>query len=232
MAGQTKALVLEPCPELSEAYSRTLTGEGLSVTASPDGAGAVQAVRDEEPDFVILGVGRPDLDGFEVCRRIREFSDAYIIMTSARASEMDRVVGLSIGADDYLTRPFSDLELAARIRAMRRRPRAATREAELRRFGRISIDRPAREVRIDGSVVDLTRVEFDILDMLSSAPRRVFRRAQILDRVWGGSWYGDDHVIDVHMGNLRRKLGESASAQGHIRTVRGVGYRFEPSPPR
>ncbi len=136
-----------------------------------------------------------------------------------------------MGADDYVTKPFSPRELAARIQAMRRRPRStasAAQTAAIREYGSLRIDPDVREVTLDGQVLELTKIEFGILDLLSSAPRRTFTRGQLLEDVWGDNWYGDDHIIDVHVGNLRKKLGESATSSPRIRTVRGVGYRFEP----
>ena len=168
----------------------------------------------------------PGIDGFEVCRRLREFSDAYVIMVTGRTDEVDRVVGLTVGADDYVTKPFSARELAARIGAMRRRPRSAPVGTRLE-FDGLAIDAAAREVVLDGTRLDLTKIEFDLLSKLASEPRRVFARQQLLDSVWGGDWYGDDHVVDVHMGNLRKKLGESGSRPRFIHTVRGVGFRFD-----
>ena len=137
------------------------------------------------------------------------------------------MVGLSVGADDYVTKPFSARELAARIGAIRRRPRAPQAPG-LRDFGALSIDPVAREATLGGTELVLTKIEFDLLDLLSGSPRRTFTREQLLRMVWGDGWFGDDHVIDVHLGNLRKKLGESASQPRHIRTMRGVGYRFDP----
>ena len=135
------------------------------------------------------------------------------------------VVGLEVGADDYVTKPFSGRELAARIKAMRRRPRVAPTPG-VRDLGPLMVDVGAREVVLDGAALDLTKIEFDLLELLTSNPGQTFTRAQVLDRVWGSSWFGDDHVIDVHMGNLRKKMGEPARKDKFIRTVRGVGYRF------
>lgn len=229
MLGLMKALLVEDSPEFAEICCRILAEEGFAVSVAAEGDRAVQLARTEDPAVVLLDVALPGLDGFEVCRRIREFSDAYIIMVSGRTSELDKVVGLSMGADDYVAKPFSVRELAARIKAMQRRPRGPQQPTR-RSFDRLSVDSEAREVLLDGSPVELTKIEFDILDRLSSAPRRVFSRTQLLQQVWGGTWFGDDHMIDVHVGNLRRKLGESASTQRYVRTVRGVGYRFEPTP--
>ena len=207
---------------------RMLENEGYAVTVARDGERAVALARATRPELVLLDISLPGIDGFEVCRQIREFTDAYVIMVTARDEELDKVVGLTVGADDYVTKPFSARELTARIGAMRRRPRAPQ-QPDLRDFGRLVVDPMAREVTVDGAAVELTKIEFDLLELLSGAPRRTFTREQLLDTVWGGSWFGDDHVIDVHLGNLRRKLGESASQQRHIRTVRGVGYRFDPA---
>lgn len=223
------ALVVEDAPEFARLTARLLESEGFAVTVVADGARAVDVARTLSPELMVLDVTLPSLDGIEVCRRIRAFSDCYVIMVTARDDELDRVLGLTIGADDYVTKPFSPRELTARIRAMRRRPRVAA-APELRRFEELEIDPAARQVRRHGSLVELTRIEFDILDLLSGSPRRTFERNQLMDGVWGSEWFGDDHVIDVHLANLRKKLGESASAQRHIHTVRGVGYRFEPSP--
>ncbi|GAA3338447.1 response regulator transcription factor [Amorphoplanes nipponensis] len=207
-----------------------LEKEGFDVVVATDGISAVELAQSERPDIAILDLGLPGVDGIEVCRRIRQFTDAYIVMVTGRTDEVDKIVGLSVGADDYVTKPFSPRELAARIQAMRRRPRAAaaTPNAAIREYGSLRIDPDVREVTVDGRVLDLTKIEFGLLDLLSSAPRRTFTRNQLLEDVWGDNWYGDDHIIDVHVGNLRKKLGESASSPRHIRTLRGVGYRFEP----
>jgi DNA-binding response OmpR family regulator len=151
-------------------------------------------------------------------------------MLTARAEEVDKLVGLGVGADDYLTKPFSPRELVARIRAMLRRPRAAAPVAApaepVRRLGDLEIDPAAREVRLAGQPLELTRLEFDLLEALSERPRVVLSRRQLLERVWGGDWVGDDHLVDVHIANLRRKLGDDPRAPRHILTVRGVGYRM------
>ncbi|MBT8226325.1 MAG: response regulator transcription factor [Dactylosporangium sp.] len=222
-----RALLVEDSPEFVLLCKHLLEREGFDVLVATDGERAVELARADPPELAVLDLGLPDVDGVEVCRRIRQFTDAYIVMVTGRADEVDKVVGLSVGADDYVTKPFSPRELAARIQAMRRRPRAEV-SRDTRDFGSLSIDPVAREVTAERVPLDLTKIEFDLLDMLSSSPRRTFTRNQLLEDVWGDNWYGDDHIIDVHVGNLRRKLGESASAPRHIRTVRGVGYRFEP----
>jgi DNA-binding response OmpR family regulator len=219
----------EDSPEFVLLCKHLLEKEGFDVLVATNGAHAVELVQRDQPDLAMIDLGLPDIDGIEVCRRIRQLTDAYIVIVTGRCDEVDKVVGLSVGADDYVTKPFSPRELAARIQAMRRRPRRpAPATAVTRDYGALSIDPVVREVTVDGSPVDLTKIEFGILDLLSSSPRRTFTRHQLLEEVWGDNWFGDDHTIDVHVGNLRRKLGESASAPRHIRTLRGVGYRFEP----
>ena len=225
-----RALVVEDSPEFMLLCRHLLEKEGFDVVVATDGISAVDVAQRERPDIAILDLGLPGVDGIEVCRRIRQFTDAYIVMVTGRTDEVDKIVGLSVGADDYVTKPFSPRELAARIQAMRRRPRAAAASpsATIREYGPLRIDPEVREVTVDGRVLDLTKIEFGLLDLLSSAPRRTFTRSQLLEEVWGDNWYGGDHMIDVHVGNLRKKLGESASAPRYIRTLRGVGYRFEP----
>jgi len=224
---QPKALLVEDAPEFIMLSSALLKTEGFATTIAKEGERAVTLAREHKPELVLLDVSLPGIDGIEVCRRIREFSDCYIVMVTSRDDEFDRVLGLSVGADDYVTKPFSARELSARIKAMRRRPRLPE-QPDLRHFGDLTVDPGAREVRLHGNLIELTKIEFDILDLLSENPRRTYERGQLMKNVWGGDWHGDDHVIDVHMGNLRKKLGESAGEQRFIRTVRGVGYRFDP----
>jgi DNA-binding response OmpR family regulator len=226
-AERAQALVIEDSPEITLLVRSLLEKEGYAVVATPRGRQGLDYARAERPELVILDLSLPDTDGVEVCRELRSFSDAYIVMVTARDDEVDKIVGLTVGADDYVTKPFSPRELAARVRAMRRRPRVPS-QRDTRDFGRLVIDPSAREVLVDGGEVELTRIEFDILELLSGSPRRTFTREQLLSHVWG-DWFGDDHVIEVHVGKLRKKLGESASRPRHIRTLRGVGYRFEPA---
>jgi DNA-binding response OmpR family regulator len=222
------ALVVEDSLEFRNLCVRMLEKDGFKVDVCADGETAVVRTRELSPDLILLDVSLPGIDGFEVCKQVREFSDAYIIMVSGRDNEIDKVVGLTVGADDYVTKPFSPRELMARVTAMRRRPRREERVSEgLRDFGTLTIDIDSRETFLDGALLELTKVEFDILALLTSSPRRAFSRTLILDRVWG-DWYGDDHIIDVHMTNLRKKLGDRTNAAKYIQTVRGVGYRFVP----
>jgi len=206
-----------------------LAAEGMDVAVAGDGPAAVDAVRDRRPDVVILDVMLPGLDGFEVLRRVRTFSDAYVIMLTARAEEIDRIIGLSVGADDYLVKPFSPRELVARVKALLRRPRADRGQATGRlELGELVIDQPTRIVTVRGSPVGLTVIEFDLLLTLAQDPGVVFSRQRLLDRAWGMDYVGDEHVVDVHLGNLRRKLGDDATRPTFIETVRGAGYRFRP----
>jgi DNA-binding response OmpR family regulator len=200
------------------------------VTAVADGDSALALARASAPDVVILDVSLPGIDGIEVCRQLRTFTDAYVVMLTGRAEETDRLVGLAVGADDYITKPFSPRELVARVRAMLRRPRASAGASDapedVRVFGELTIDPGAREVTVAGEVVELSRIEFELLDALSSHRRISLSRDQLLERVWGPNWFGDDHVIDVHVSNLRRKLGDDPRHPRFVRTVRGFGYRM------
>lgn len=230
-AMSARAMVVEDEEALASLVASYLERDGFEVTAVGDGAAAVDLARTVDPDVVVLDLGLPSLDGVEVCRRLRTFSDAYIVMLTARADEVDTLIGLSVGADDYMTKPFSPRELSARIQARMRRPRSgftgdrAVAESA-RVFGALSIDVPGRDVTVDADHVHLTRTEFDILAALSSAPGTVFSRARLIDTVWGPEWVGDDHMVDVHIGHLRRKLGDDAAKGRYVRTVRGVGYRM------
>jgi len=223
---QPTVLVVEDAPEFRDLLVPLLQQEGFRVETAADGEAAVEVARSLAPSVIVLDLGLPKLDGVEVCRRIRTFSDAYVVMLTAKADEVDKLIGLSVGADDYMTKPFSPRELVARIRAMLRRPRGGTGAEGVRIFGELRIDPLAREVFRGDQKVDLTRIEFDLLDVLSSNPRMAFSRAVLLERVWGSDWYGDDHVVDVHVSNLRRKIGDDPGSPRYVRTVRGVGYRI------
>ena len=225
-----RALVVDDEPPLVRLVASYLEREGFQVQAAGDGQQAVEVARSWRPEVIVLDLMLPRVDGIEACRQIRTFSDAYIVMLTARAEEVDKLVGLGVGADDYLTKPFSPRELVARIRAMRRRPRAAAATgapvAPPRRFGALTVDVATREVHLRGRPVELTRLEFDLLEALSERPRVVLSRRQLLERVWGPDWVGDEHLVDVHIANLRRKLGDDPRRPRHILTVRGVGYRL------
>jgi DNA-binding response OmpR family regulator len=228
-----RALVVDDEPPLVRLVSSYLERDGFQVQAAGDGEQAVELARAWAPEVIVLDLMMPRVDGIEACRQIRTFSDAYIVMLTARAEEVDKLVGLGVGADDYLTKPFSPRELVARIRAMLRRPRAAAPTAApatpVRQVGELTVDPAAREVHLRGRPVELTRLEFDLLDALSERPRVVLSRRQLLERVWGPDWYGDEHLVDVHIANLRRKLGDDPRRPRYVLTVRGVGYRMGPA---
>jgi two-component system alkaline phosphatase synthesis response regulator PhoP len=223
-------LVVDDEQNLVELVQGYLQREGFAVLTAFDGPTALQLARSAPPDLVILDVMLPGLDGIEVCRRLRQFSDAYVLMLTARAEEIDKIVGLSVGADDYVTKPFSPRELVARVKALLRRPRSALggepKEPAPQRVGELVIDRARYEVTLRGRPVPLTGREFTLLATLAEHPGRVFTRAQLLERVWGSEYY-DDHVVEVHIANLRRKLEDDPAHPRYLHTVRGVGYRFE-----
>ena len=228
-----RAMVVEDEAPLANLVGTYLEHDGFEVTITGDGADAVVLARQFDPDVVVLDLGLPHLDGVEVCRQLRTFSDAYVVMLTARAEEVDTLIGLSVGADDYMTKPFSPRELTARIQAMLRRPRTHTpRPAEavpgmhVRNFGDLAIDVDGREVTVGGVPVALTRTEFDVLAALSQDPAVVLSRTQLIKAVWGPSWVGDEQLVNVHIGHLRRKLGDDATEGRYVRTIRGVGYRM------
>jgi len=224
----TRVLVVDDEAPIVELLRGYLAREGWDVFAASDGPAAVEMARERAPDVVVLDVMLPGLDGFEVLRQLRTFSDAYVIMLTARAEEIDRIVGLSAGADDYLVKPFSPRELVARVRALLRRPRPAqVAGVERREMGDLVIDVPRRSVTVRGMPVTLTTIEFDLLTTLAREPGVVLSRQRLLDRVWGMDYVGDEHVVDVHLANLRRKLGDEAAHPRYIETVRGVGFRFK-----
>lgn len=227
MPAHLRVLVVEDEPELAAIVAAYLRAEGFVVDVAGTGPDAVSMARSLQPDLVALDIMLPGFDGLEVCRQIRGFSDCYVIMLTARDDEVDKVIGLSLGADDYLVKPFSPRELTARIRAMLRRPRGLhdiRTTDSLRTFGRLRLDPEARKAWLDDADIDFTRTEFDLLETLTAAPRRAFTRRQLIDAVWGADWYGDEHIVDVHIGHLRKKLDDDASSPTYIRTVRGVGY--------
>ena len=229
--------MIEDEKNLADLLRGYLEREGFKVHQAFDGEAGLEAARRLEPNIVILDWMLPGLDGMEVLRELRRFSEAYIIMLTARTEEVDRIVGLSAGADDYLTKPFSPGELVARTRAMLRRPRggldqeAGAPEEKPLVFGELEIEPDRRRVLFGETEVSTTALEFDLLLALASRPGFVFGRRRLLERVWGEDYFGDDHVVDVHIANLRKKLAAAEKGAGarYIRTVRGVGYKFEGS---
>lgn len=225
-----KILVVDDEANIRSLVGSYLKAEGYEVAEAVDGDGAIEAVRHRSPDLVVLDVRLPGKDGIEALREIRTFSNVYVIMLTARAEETDKLIGLSVGADDYLTKPFSPRELIARVKAVLRRGRSTRDQGEALRFQGLEIDLARRLVTVDEDQIEITALEFDLLVALASQPGRVFSRRQLLEAVWGWDYFGDERVVDVHIRNLRRALHDTAGSPRFIGTVRGVGYRFEPEP--
>ena len=215
-----RILVVDDEPPMVDLVRGYLVREGWEVLTATDGNEALEMARSDRPDVVVLDLMLPGLDGIEVCRQIRTFSDAYVVMLTARSEEIDKLIGLAVGAHDYLTKPFSPRELVARIRAILRRARSSNAAAP-----GLEVDPATRIARVDGIAVNLTRTEFDILAALAREPGVVVDRPALLASVWGPG-YGDDHLVDVHVANLRRKLGDDPERPRFVETVRGVGYRL------
>ena len=227
-ANRTSVLVVDDEPPIREIVRGFLEREGMVVAEAADGPSAVELARTVGPDVIVLDVMLPGYDGLEVLRRVRTFSDPLVLLLTARDEEMDRIVGLTVGADDYLTKPFSPRELVARIHALlrRRRPAPTTEEPSALRAADLVVDPRRRTARRAGELVDLTALEFDLLAALVRDRGVVLTRQQLVDIVWGIDFFGDDHVLDVHVANLRRKLGDDPSRPRYVETVRGVGFRF------
>jgi len=226
-----RVLVVDDEPHIRTVLRGYLQADGFEVTEAADGEAAMAALRDDPPDLVLLDVMLPGIDGLEVLRRLRTFSDAYVILVTARAEEVDKLVGLGVGADDYVTKPFSPREVTARVKAVLRRDRGAgPGEDAALRFDGLRIDLAGREVEANGASVMLSSLEFDLLAALAGAPGRVFSRGHLLERVWGYDFYGDERVVDVHIRSLRARLGDPAADPRLIATVRGAGYKFVGSP--
>ena len=223
-----RILIIEDERNLVALIRGYLEREGFEVHEALNGEAGLEAARRVEPDVVVLDWMLPKLDGIEVLQVLRRFSEAYVIMLTARSEELDKIVGLTAGADDYLTKPFTPGELVARVRALMRRSRggAPRTEDEPLRFGELWVDLGQREVRLGERELSLTVIEFDLLTVLASRPGFVFSRSQLLEGVWGEDYFGNDHVVDVHVANLRKKLGNDPTKPRFIQTVRGVGYRF------
>jgi DNA-binding response OmpR family regulator len=227
MMTAAKVLVVDDEENLRNLVGSYLRAEGFDVAEATDGERAVSAVRRSPPDLVILDVRMPGMDGIDALREIRTFSDVYVIMLTARAEEADKLIGLSVGADDYLTKPFSPRELVARVKAVLRRSRGVRASpSDVMAFRGLVIDVGRRAVTSEDQQVELTALEFDLLVALAAQPGRVFSRRQLLEAVWGWDYVGDERVVDVHVRNLRKALSDDASAPSIVGTVRGVGYRF------
>jgi len=222
-----RILVVEDEESISTPFAEALRRAGFEPLVTGTAAGALELAADAEPDLIVLDLALPDGDGRDVCREIRRDSDVPIVMLTARGTEMDRVVGLEIGADDYVVKPFSAREVISRIRAVLRRTgaRETTPEAPIK-VGDIELDPAARIARRDGVELDLSRKEFDLLAELMRHAGHVVRREDLMAKVWDVNWFGSTKTLDVHVGWLRRKLGEDGSEPAYIETVRGVGFRF------
>jgi DNA-binding response OmpR family regulator len=220
-------LVVEDDPRISDVLEYALKAEGYEVQTAQRGREAAELARNSSPGLIVLDVGLPDIDGFEVCRIVRTFSDVPVIFLTSRSDEIDRVVGLEIGGDDYMVKPFSPRELVARIKAIRRRnqrpeaPPAPKDSKPQFHYGPIAIDAEKFQIRCHGREIPLTAQEFKLLQLLVKHPGRVFTRQQVLDRAWGDDVFVADRTIDVHVKSLRKKFGDLE----FIETVRGVGYR-------
>ena len=231
-----RVLVVDDEREIRTVLRAYLEAEGHVVLEAATGAEGLRralATDGSAPDVVLLDIGLPDLDGLEVLRTLRRSSDVYVILVTARAEEADTLIGLSTGADDYVTKPFSPREVVARVRTVLRRmrdpgtePDAAAPDDGVLRFPGLTLDPGRRELHVDGRGVRLSALEFDLLRALAASPGRVFSRAQLLEEVWGYDFYGDERVVDVHVRSMRRALGDDAASPRVIGTVRGVGYKF------
>lgn len=220
-------LFVEDEDAISEPFSRALEREGFEPVVARTAADALEIAERIEPDLVLLDLTLPDGDGRDVCRALRRDSDVPIVMLTARGSELDRVVGLEMGADDYVVKPFSGAEVISRIRAVLRRSRSdGNRFEQAFTVGDVDLDVAARQARLNGEELNLTRKEFDLLAELARNAGRVVTREDLMSRVWDVNWFGSTKTLDVHMGALRRKLGDDPAEPGHIETVRGVGFRF------
>lgn len=223
----SKALVVDDEPGVRRLLSSYLDAAGFDVAEARTGEDALRQVRLTPPDVVLLDLGLPDVDGIEVLRRLRTFSDVYVVVLTGRSADTDILVGLAVGADQYVTKPFSPRELVARVNALMRRGNGlSSRETGRMLFDDLTIDPGSREVRVSGRDVALSALEFDLLLAMASAPGRVFGRRQLLEHVWRGDFCGDERVVDVHVRSLRRHLGDDVKAPRVIATVRGVGYKF------
>ena len=220
-------LFVEDEESISAPFSRALEREGFEPVVARTAAAALTQAERLDPDLILLDLTLPDGDGRDVCRALRRDSDVPILMLTARGSELDRVVGLEMGADDYVVKPFSGAEVISRIRAILRRSRAGgDRFEKAFRAGGLELDVAARTAELDGTALELTRKEFDLLAELARNAGHVVTREDLMSRVWDVNWFGSTKTLDVHIGALRRKLGDDPAAPRHIETVRGVGFRF------
>lgn len=224
-----KILVVDDEPSIVNLVTAYLKPEGYKVFTAMDGPSGLKAARSFKPDLIILDIMLPGIDGIELLSRLRRESDVYVILLTAKTEETDKIVGLSVGADDYVTKPFSPRELTARVKAALRRIQAGVAsdsEASIYSFRHLRMDVGARLVTVNENPIELTAIEFDLLRALIEHRGRVLSREQLLEQVWGGEYFGEQRVVDVHLGHVRQKLGRD----DFIVTVRGVGYRFDDEP--
>ncbi len=222
-------LVVDDAAEIRSLLKSYLEADGMAVRVAGTGEEALRLVRETSPDVVLLDLGLPDISGLDVLEQIRTTSSVYVIAVTARAEEVDKIVTLRVGADDYIVKPFSPREVVARVHAMLRRPRAGAAPPDPRlRFDGLILDPERREVSVDGEPVSLSALDFDLLHALAARPGRVYSRGQLLESVWGYSFYGDERVVDVHIRTIRAALGDDGTR--FVGTVRGVGYRFLKDP--
>ena len=222
-------ILIEDEASISEPLSEALSGEGFAVTVAPTGGEGLRLARTEAPDLVLLDIGLPDMDGRDVCRKLRAGSDVPVIMLTARGTETDRVVGLELGADDYIVKPFSVAELAARMRAVLRRAGSTTQAAAAPagiRIGAVELDERTWTASQGGEPVTLARREFELLLVLMRNAGTVMSRERLMEEVWDTNWFGPTKTLDVHISALRRKLGDDPNDPTYIHTIRGVGFRF------
>ncbi len=232
MLNSPRILVVDDEQKIRSLVASYLTSDGFDVAEASTGEEALAAVQRRKPDLVVMDIRMPGMDGLEALREIRKIADVWVIMLTARAEETDRIIGLSVGADDYVTKPFSPRELVARVKAVLRRSRGgSTPDARNRlEFDAVTVDVDGREVWRNDEAVDLTALQFDLLVTMAEAPGRVFTRRQLIERVWGWDFFGDERIVDAHIRNLRKALGDDAAKPQVIGTVRSVGYKLVATP--
>ena len=227
-----RILVVDDEQKIRSLVASYLTSDGFDVVEASNGEEAIAAVSRRKPDLVVMDIRMPGMDGLEALTKIRAISDVWVILLTARAEETDRIIGLSVGADDYVTKPFSPRELVARVKAVLRRNRGGS-TADVRsrlEFDAVTVDVDRREVWRNGDAVDLTALQFDLLATMAEAPGRVFTRRQLIERVWGWDFFGDERIVDAHIRNLRKALDDDAANPQVIGTVRSIGYKLVATP--
>ncbi|MEZ4863828.1 MAG: response regulator transcription factor [Caldilineaceae bacterium] len=224
---QKRILVVDDEAPLRKTIQAYLLQEGYEVQGAEDGPTALKLFSTFQPHLIILDILLPGINGLELLQQLRRQSDVYVILLTAKADETDKIVGLRVGADDYVTKPFSPRELVARAQAILRRQRTTEQTNPMLTFDRLHIDPAARQVWKDAALVELTPIEYELLYTLAQHPKRVLSREQLIEQVWGYDYYGDDRVIDVHIRRLRNKIEDDGANPRYITTVRGAGYRFD-----